>query len=124
MSISLRIPIATVSEANQREHWAAKARRVKNQRGAVRVYLKPKLTGLRLPLVVKLVRLAPRRLDDDNLRGAFKAVRDEIAALLGVNDGGDLVKWEYEQRKDPKALAPAILIEIEELLDGEAGVPQ
>ena len=44
-----------------------------------------------------LVRCSPRKLDDDNLASAFKAIRDEVAKQLGVDDGGDRVEWVYRQ---------------------------
>lgn len=36
-------------------------------------------------------------LDDDNLQGAFKGLRDAIASWLGVDDGNPAIKWEYDQ---------------------------
>tara|TARA_R110000868_G_scaffold398689_2_gene672063 strand:+ start:582 stop:941 length:360 start_codon:yes stop_codon:yes gene_type:complete len=98
LTFEIYLPIATVSEANQREHWAKKAARAKAQRA--QAYL---LTfGLRrmlLPATVRLTRISPRELDDDNLRGAIKAVRDGIADRLGINDRDPRVKWEYGQEK-------------------------
>lgn len=91
------IPGPCPSAANLREHWAVKARRVKGQRDKVRL-LCPRWTGGPL-LVVELVRVSPRPLDDDNLRGALKAHRDGIAARLGVDDGSPLVEWRYSQEK-------------------------
>lgn len=52
-----------------------------------------------LPLVVTLVRIAPRELDDDNLRGAFKAMRDAVAEWLGVDDADPRVEWAYGQKR-------------------------
>jgi hypothetical protein len=53
-----------------------------------------------LPLRCRLVRCAPGRVDDDNLAGAFKAVRDAVARWLGTDDGpGGGVQWEYAQEK-------------------------
>ena len=103
------VPIKTISEANWRGHWATKARRVKGQRNAVTMYLigqaKPSL-----PCVVRLTRSGGRHLDDDNLRSALKAVRDEVAKWLNINDGGTLVKWEYAERK---AKTQSVIIEWE-----------
>lgn len=63
-------------------------------------------------LVVTMTRVAPRALDDDNLRGAFKAVRDAIADVLGSDDRNPLIAWRYEQRKGaPKQHAIEIRIE-------------
>lgn len=51
------------------------------------------------PLVVKLSRIIQRGqpLDDDNLRSALKAIRDAVAAYLGVDDGSPEVRYEYSQ---------------------------
>jgi hypothetical protein len=87
-----------LSAANLREHWAAKARRVKQQRQAVAMFIggRPKPA---LPVVVTLVRIAPRALDGDNLQSAFKAPRDEIARWLGCQDNDPRVTWVYGQRR-------------------------
>lgn len=89
------IPIKTVSETNQREHWASRHRRRKSQRWAAWCHT----PGHPVPCVVTLTRVAPRSLDDDNLRGALKAVRDGIADRLGVDDADPRVEWRYGQRK-------------------------
>lgn len=97
------VPIRTVSVANTRTHWAVKARRVKAERHAVALLLRPLLrgepTGLWVPCVVTLVRIAPRELDDDNCVRAMKACRDSIAAELGVDDRDPRVEWRYAQRR-------------------------
>ncbi len=88
------LPLRVVSEANRRDHWAAKAKRVKAQRQAVAyAWLAAGLPRGRKPASVLLTRMAPRRLDDDNLAGAFKAIRDEIALLCGVDDRDESVRW-------------------------------
>ena len=104
--IQLDLSLQTVSEANRREHWASRARRVKMQRAATTMALRQ--YGHLLPelrdaatIYVLLVRVSPRRLDDDNLRGALKAVRDAVAAWVGIDDGSPRWKWEYAQRKGP-----------------------
>lgn len=92
--------IRTVSEANTREHWAKRAKRTKEHRGIARVVAEALLKKPQLPCTVRLTRVAPRRLDDDNLRPALKAVRDGIADWLGVNDRDPRVTWAYEQDSD------------------------
>ena len=52
-----------------------------------------------VPVVVTLTRIAPRALDGDNLQGAFKAMRDEVAKWIGVPDNHPSVTWEYGQRR-------------------------
>jgi hypothetical protein len=90
------------SEANGREHWRKKAARTKDQRkvaywalwdaGPIGIDGKP-------PIKITLTRIAPRKLDSDNLAGGFKAVRDGIADWLGIDDGDARLTWLYEQRK-------------------------
>lgn len=96
----VQLPIRTVSEANVRTHWAARARRARDQRSTVAIALRCHgVTVATLPCVVALTRIAPRELDDDNLRGALKAVRDGIADALEVDDRDARVRWEYGQRR-------------------------
>ena len=44
-----------------------------------------------------LFRRTGRELDDDNLRGGSKHLRDAIADWLGVNDNERWVEWSYSQ---------------------------
>lgn len=98
--LTVRLPIQTVSESNVRTHWSRRAARVKEQRGAVALALAQRLKGALFPVVVTLVRVAPRQLDDDNLRGALKACRDQVADALGLpNDRDPRVTWEYAQAR-------------------------
>lgn len=97
-SFDLYLPIATVSEINVRKGWLAKARRVKSQRQQAYL-LTQALKSLRLPATVRLIRVSPRILDDDNLRGALKAIRDGIADRLGIDDRDPRMTWLYDQRK-------------------------
>lgn len=64
-----------------------------------------------LPCVVRLTRLSPGTLDDDNLRGALKAVRDGVADRLGVDDRDPRVTWEYAQERF-KGLKGVVLLEL------------
>lgn len=94
------LPLRVVSEANQRQHWATKAKRAKSQRHALAwAWLAAGLPCERKPVTVTLTRLAPRSLDSDNLAGGFKAVRDEIASLCGFDDRDESVRWVYAQEK-------------------------
>jgi len=110
-TVELDLPLRVISSLNQREHWAAKARRAKQERVTTAWMLaaEPKPS---LPCVVLLTRIAPRKLDDDNLRGAFKAVRDEVARWLGVDDADPRVRWAYAQtRGRPKQFAARVTIQ-------------
>lgn len=99
-TIDFQAPIKTISEANQREHWSVKNKRKNLQQLEMLAALQNNLTGKKLspPYVVKLIRIAPKALDTDNLAGAFKHVRDAIARKLGVDDGDtEKVTWIYDQ---------------------------
>lgn len=93
--ITCHLPIKTVSEANRRDHWAVKAKRAKSQRHTAAM-LVPRFS---LPCVVTIVRIGPKELDDDNLSGSCKAVRDGIADRLGVQDNDPRVVWKYGQKR-------------------------
>jgi len=93
------LPMRVASVANLREHWAVKAKRVKKERTAVFAVLRTVRSLPALPVNVKMVRLAPRTLDGDNLQSAFKAVRDELAAAFKLDDNSVLIDWFYSQEK-------------------------
>lgn len=103
--IEIILPIKTISEANCRDHWAKKAKRVKTHRTTARLMC-PKFE---LPCIVTLTRVSRGTLDDDNLRGATKAVRDGIADKLGADDGSPLIDWRYAQKKG----APSVMVKLE-----------
>jgi len=115
---ALTIPIRTRSEANQREHWAVKAKRVKQQRTATALFWQSGLKQAEriaiaqatdLPntrLNVALWRIAPRALDDDNLVRSFKAVRDELCKQLCLDDRDQRIRFSYHQAsRAPKEYA-------------------
>lgn len=54
--------------------------------------------------VVRLVRVAPRLLDTDNLEGALKSVRDGIADAFGIDDRDSRVRYVVDQAKGPAAV--------------------
>lgn len=94
------VPVRTRSALNLREHWATRHRRVAAERRATALCCPRELP--RLPVVVELVRVSPGTLDDDNLRGALKGVRDELARRYGVDDRDARVDWRYDQRRGPR----------------------
>lgn len=97
--LAFEYPLRVISEANQREHWAAKNRRKKAQQLETSVEWKKAIGDRRivLPCVIRLTRIGCRRLDDDNLANGFKAVRDTIAREIGIDDGSELLRFEYAQ---------------------------
>ena len=96
----LEVHIVTGRGLNDREHWAVRKKRVKAEKEAVAWTLsnKPKPA---LPCVIRLTRVAPSNgLDDDNLVGALKAVRDAVADWIGVDDKKrEVVRYEYRQER-------------------------
>lgn len=110
VSLVLEVPIKTVSGLNVREHWRVRANRVKAERYAMASCLIGKKLPP-LPVTVTFTRLSKGELDDDNLPGAIKAIRDELAAWYGTPDNDRLFKFKYGQEK---GLA-AVRVEIEPL---------
>lgn len=96
-AIEVLLPIRVVTEANRRDHWAARARRFKDQ-GAI---LTATLNGLvvpELPVRVTWTKLGGRKADFDNLAGAFKGLTDLVAAYYGRDDGDESAfVWNYQQ---------------------------
>jgi hypothetical protein len=108
--VTVEVPLKLPSMANLRLHWAAKAKLVKTQRNAAAFALrgngrqwlthwKGMRDNERLCLHVTLTRVGPRELDDDNLASAFKAVRDEVADFVGLDDGSKRFTWAYAQQR-------------------------
>ena len=126
MNKSWFIYIKTVSEANSSEHWTKKNKRHKSQKKFIRLWsLENNIKSTILPCIVRLTRLAPGMLDeDDNLRMAFKWIKDFIADEIlpgqapGRADSDKRITWTYAQEKSP---IYAIRIEISS--DNELGPP-
>lgn len=102
--IDVPIPgLRLVSEANQRDHWAKKARRVKAQRDLVTLVLRGTVARTMMavaPLSVTITRIAPSKgLDDDNAVSSAKGVRDSVAAILGIDDRDERVDWLVNQER-------------------------
>lgn len=96
VGMTIHLPIRTQTEANAKEHWRTRHQRAKGQRAATKLYVS-QLTAPSLPAEITLTRLGKRKMDDDNVPGALKHVRDELAAWIGVDDGSPLYTWIYRQ---------------------------
>lgn len=84
---------------NACEQWRTRAGRVKRERRHIATLLIPQEPPP-FPLTVTMTRCSPWLLDDDNIHGACKNTRDEIADWLGLpNDRDPRVTWVVEQRK-------------------------
>lgn len=104
------LPIIIESEANGREHWAAKAKRAKaHRKEALSI---PRSILQAPPCIVTLTRISPRGLDGDNLQSGFKALRDGIADRLGIDDKDPRVEWRYQHEKgEPNQYGARVRIE-------------
>jgi hypothetical protein len=118
--VVVTLPLKTVSEMNMREHWAPKSRRAAQARMIAKWSCSAPLCHLREGLakgytagvVVTLTRIAPRALDDDNLRSALKAVRDGVTDALGLACDRDArLTWAYAQERGrPKEYAVRVVV--------------
>lgn len=92
-----------VSEANAHTHWRIRSARAKSQRNTVALVLRGTVVRQMMqvaPLVVIITRIAPSRgLDDDNLVGSAKHVRDQVAHELGIDDRDKRVVWVVGQER-------------------------
>lgn len=81
----------------------AKATRRKHERQVTRLCFLAACNGeqwkLDPPYVVTLTRVGAGTMDGDGLQASLKSVRDQIADELGIDDGSDLVRFVYAQRK-------------------------
>ena len=113
------LPLKTTDETNSYEHHAVKTKRHKVQQFFIRQAFTHEAQEITLPCIVKFIRLSPRFMDEeDNLRMAFKWIKDQVGACLcpskavvyvtkdgkvrenkGHADGDKRVKWEYGQEK-------------------------
>jgi hypothetical protein len=99
--VNFELPLWTRSRSNARDHWSHRHKRTKLER-ATTALICCDLAGFPLPAAVRLVRVGVRPLDDDNLRDSLKAVRDELAKILGLpNDADPRVSWWYGQERGP-----------------------
>ena len=97
--------LLTKSEANSSEHWRIKSMRHKTQARVVWYEMISCKVAIIPPCIVKITRISPRTLDDDNLRGALKWIRDAIADHIHPNlapgraDNDKNITWQYEQER-------------------------
>lgn len=99
VGVGIEIAIRTVAGLNAREHWRTRAARVKRERTTACMAVMGMGDKPELPVVVRLVRQSSGTLDDDNLQGAFKAIRDGVADAYGVADNDPRMTWSYAQEK-------------------------
>ncbi len=103
-AIELTLPLRTTRGQNDRLHWAAQHRKIKRERGTAcmltRLALNREPRLFSYPVIVTLTRLSSGQLDDDNLRGSLKSVRDGIADAFNEDDSErSRLRFVYAQEK-------------------------
>ena len=103
------LPIRTVSEANNSDHWLKRSKRHAEQKWVVKKIFRDLKLEFELPVVVTLTRLSSQTLDaHDNLPASVKYIVDQIAAEItgderaGRADDDKRIQWKYDQRKVPR----------------------
>jgi hypothetical protein len=133
MSLSLTatvtVRISLPSASNMREHYMERAKRVKQQRTAayaaclsspgmrelIGTWRTAKANRRVIVAAIGMTRIGQKKLDDDNVRGALKAIRDGIADALGTDDGSECLSWAYAQETDRIMQGVRITITINEV---------
>lgn len=107
--VVLHLPIETVSEANNFDHWTKKHARHKLQKRLVAFALNPLREKINLPCEIRLTRIAPRLLDCwDNLPMSVKYVLDAVCATVtgdfrpGRADDNKEITVRYNQECRPE----------------------
>lgn len=106
-SFDVTLPIVTVSEANNTEHWVKKFKRSKLQQKHIWIaFNNNDHSKVEFPCTVILTRIAPRALNYDNLVYSFKHIRDSVAGHLipglapgRADDDENKISWVYAQQK-------------------------
>ena len=113
---SIFIPLKVDSEQNKKEHWAVSNKRHQLQKLVVKQYLSTQ-SKITLPCTIILTRIAPRKMDTDNMIFGFKFIKDAVAEWIhpglatGRADDDPNITWLYDQEKG-KPKQYAIRIEI------------
>jgi hypothetical protein len=103
--VIIQLPIRTVSEANNFDHWRVKNARKKKNNDLVKLALNPVAPLIKLPCIVTLKRFGKGHLDEfENLPMSFKNIVDCIAEILtgkgrGRGDSDPRIIWRAEQEK-------------------------
>jgi len=121
METTFEIPIRTISVANSGHgwHWTRSAKRVKKEHEAAKLLTRDAINRVAhlftcSHVTVTLTRVAPRKLDKDNLGNALKSIQDGVADALGIDDGSDDITFNYDQgRRGRKEYAVIVRIDSE-----------
>ena len=102
-ALTFDLPLNLGAGLNNRGHWSAASRRAKQERELTHWVTASELRRsgflLRPGAVITMTRVSAGTLDDDNLQGACKHVRDGIADAFGVPDNDPRIEWRCQQEK-------------------------
>lgn len=125
--IEVTLPIRTGGGLNDRKHWAIRAKETKRHRSAAHLAVISEMNRTGAPVrghkglfVVTVTRHSSGTLDDDNLQGSLKAIRDGIADAMWIDDGSDRIEWRYAQAKAKRGTY-TVTIRIESALQASGG---
>lgn len=112
--------VQLVSLTNEHRHWRVRQKRAGIQRDMIPLVLRSRFgaTPPAPPLLITLTRIAPRRLDSDNVVGACKTARDAVADYLGLDDGDPRLTWQYADVRGPR-FVHALRVRIEPRLSAD-----
>ena len=103
--IKISLPLKTVSESNNHDHWTKKHARHKKQKQIVSFALHSTNLTIPPPCSIILTRIAPRQLDYDNLLSSFKWILDSVCDFIipgllpGRADSDPRLTITYSQQK-------------------------
>jgi hypothetical protein len=102
-TVYLIVPLITISEANTSEHWTKKSARHKKQKQIIKLHYMKVKEHLSLPCHMQIIRLAPRKMDFDNLTISLKWIVDSLCEELTGNyiagraDADERISISYDQ---------------------------
>jgi len=111
--VCANLPIRTVNQNNgSHGHWSITAKRREREHNITRYVLATLQPMPPLPWLVTMTRFSPgtRRMDFDGLVASLKAIRDEIAACAGVDDGNEAqIMFAYAQRRETTYIVEVVI---------------
>lgn len=101
--VTATVQVETRAESNDHSHWSGRAKRSSAANAVVFDALAQlaERPSVARGLVVRMTRITPNGLDDDNGVNALKHVRDAVARWLRINDRDARVTWLCQQSLEP-----------------------